>query len=108
MLINPKGPTEIPLKTQHDYTNDNYKYKDFLPYVTLTSEPALAPYDHVDVAMRADPEKKAFLAVFPKRKEMTPNIGTELRGVQLSQLTDKQKDELALYVAERGIVVFRD
>ena len=39
---------------------------------------------------------------------MTPNIGTEVRGIQLSQLTDKQKDEMALYVAERGVVVFRD
>ena len=106
--VNPKGPTEIPMKTQHNYTKDDYKYKDFLPYVTLTCEPALAPYEHVDVATRADPEKKAFLASIPNRKDMTPNIGTEVRGVQLSQLTDKQKDEMALYVAERGIVVFRD
>ena len=106
--ISPKGPTEIPMKTQHDYTKDDYKYKAFLPYVTLTSEPALAPYEHVDVATRADPEKKAFFAAFPNRKDTTPNIGTEVRGVQLSQLTDKQKDELSLYVAERGIVVFRD
>ena len=106
--VNPKGPTEIPMKTQHNYTKDDYKYKDFLPYVTLTCEPALAPYEHVDVATRADPEKKAFLASIPNRKDMTPNIGTEVRGVQLSQLTDKQKDEMALYIAERGMFVFRD
>ena len=106
--IKPKGPTEIPLQTQTDYTKEDYKYKDFLPYVTLTSEPALTPYEHIDVATRADPEKKAFFAATPNRKDMTPNIGTEVRGVQLSQLTDKQKDEMALYVAERGIVVFRD
>ena len=108
VLINPKGPTEIPLKTQYDYTNDDYKYKDFLPYVTLTSEPALTPYEYIDVTTRADPEKKAFFAAIPNRKDMTPNIGTEVRGIQLSQLTDKQKDEMALYVAERGVVVFRD
>ena len=106
--INPKGPTEIPMKTKHDYAKDDYKYKDFLLYVTLTSEPALAPYEYIDVATRADPEKKAFFAAISNRKDMTPNIGTEVRGIQLSQLTDKQKDELALYVAERGIVVFRD
>jgi hypothetical protein len=29
-------------------------------------------------------------------------------GVQLSELTDAQKNELALLVAERGVVVFRD
>jgi len=38
---------------------------------------------------------------------MTPAIGTEVWNAQLSQLTPKQKDELALYVAERGLVVFR-
>ena len=106
--INPKGPTEIPLKTQLEYTNNGYKYKDFSPHVTLTSEPALTPYEHIDVATRADPEKKAFFAAILNRKDMTPNIGTEVRGIQLSQLTEKQKDEMALYVAERGIVVFRD
>lgn len=33
---------------------------------------------------------------------LTPSIivGTELNGVQLSKLTDQQKDELALLVAE--------
>ncbi|KAF1850142.1 TauD-domain-containing protein [Cucurbitaria berberidis CBS 394.84] len=106
--INLKGQTEIPFDTQIDYTKPEYQYRDFLPHVTLTSEPALAPYEHVDVASRADPEKKALFAAIPHRKDMTPNIGTEVRGVQLSQLTDKQKDELALYTAERGIVVFRD
>ena len=106
--INCKGPTKIPLKTQQAYTNDGYKYKDFLAYVTLTSEPALTPYEHIDVATRADLEKKAFFAAIPHRKDMTPNIGSEVRGIQLSQLTKKQKDEMALYVAERGVVVFRD
>ena len=65
VLISPKRATEIPVKTQHDYTNDDYKYKDFLPYVTLTSEPALTPYEHIDVATGADPEKKAFSRQFP-------------------------------------------
>lgn len=39
---------------------------------------------------------------------LTPGIGTEIRGLQLSQLNDIQKDELALLIAERGVVVFRD
>lgn len=39
---------------------------------------------------------------------LTPRIGTEIRGLQLSQLTDAQKNELALLIAERGVVVFRD
>lgn len=39
---------------------------------------------------------------------MTPVIGTEIKGLQLSRLSDLQKDELALLIAERGVVVFRD
>lgn len=34
--------------------------------------------------------------------------GTEIHGIQLNKLTDQQKDELALLVAERGVVFFRD
>jgi alpha-ketoglutarate-dependent taurine dioxygenase len=43
-----------------------------------------------------------------KAREITPNIGTELQGIQLSKLTSTQKDELALLAAERGVVLFRN
>lgn len=39
---------------------------------------------------------------------IAPTIGTEIRGLQLSALTAEQRDELALLIAERGVVVFRD
>jgi sulfonate dioxygenase len=39
--------------------------------------------------------------------KLTPRVGTEIKGLQLSQLTDVQKNELALLIAERGVVVFR-
>jgi sulfonate dioxygenase len=43
-----------------------------------------------------------------KITKLTPRIGTEVTGLQLSQLSDAQKDELALLIGERGVVVFRD
>lgn len=43
-----------------------------------------------------------------KVTKLTPRIGTEISGIQLSQLSDAQKDDLALLIAERGVVVFRD
>ncbi|KAF8857743.1 TauD-domain-containing protein [Acephala macrosclerotiorum] len=46
-----------------------------------------------DRAFFADPKKVFLLA---------------LKGIQVSQLTDAQRDELALLVAERGVVFFRD
>lgn len=57
-----------------------------------------------DRAFFADPEKKSLLSIVDKVKNLTPYIGTELVGVQLSQLTDAQKDELALLVAEASVV----
>jgi len=56
----------------------------------------------------ADPEKKALLSAVTKRIDYSPKIGTELHGVQLSQLTEDQAEELAALIAERGVVFFRD
>ncbi|KAI9658991.1 MAG: hypothetical protein M1821_001951 [Bathelium mastoideum] len=61
-----------------------------------------------DRAFFADPNKSSLLAQASAIDNLTPYVGTELKGVQLNQLTDAQKDELALLVAERGVVFFRD
>ncbi|EFY84925.1 alpha-ketoglutarate-dependent sulfonate dioxygenase, putative [Metarhizium acridum CQMa 102] len=61
-----------------------------------------------DRAFFADPTKSSLLKAATGIEDITPYIGTELKGVQLSKLTDAQKDELALLVAERGVVFFRD
>lgn len=53
-----------------------------------------------DRAFFADPSKASLLGLATAVEEVTPYIGTELKGVQLSKLTDQQKDELALLVAE--------
>ena len=39
---------------------------------------------------------------------LTPTIGSEVRGIQLSKLSNAGKDELARFVAERKVVAFRD
>ncbi len=85
-----------------------YKWEKFLPYNTVTSEPDLEEFEYDDRGCHADPEKKALLSAIPKMVEITPKFGSEVRGLQLSSLTPQQKDDLALFVAERGIVVFRD
>jgi alpha-ketoglutarate-dependent taurine dioxygenase len=41
-------------------------------------------------------------------EKLTPTIGSEVRGVQLSKLSDAGKDQLALLVAQRKVVAFRD
>jgi sulfonate dioxygenase len=43
-----------------------------------------------------------------KVTDITANIGAEVHGVQLSKLTDAGKNELALFVAQKKVVAFRD
>ncbi|TFK48014.1 taurine catabolism dioxygenase [Heliocybe sulcata] len=57
---------------------------------------------------RADPAKPHLLTPSATVDHLSPYIGTEVTGVQISQLTKEGLDELALFVAERKLVVFRD
>lgn len=101
--ISQDSPTEVPQATSRDYSDvrshfqisnlslfsqKQYKYKHFLPYNTVTSEKALEPYDHVDPGSRADPSKKSLFSVIQNRRDMTPNIGTEIKDCQLSSLSN--------------------
>jgi hypothetical protein len=66
------------------------------------------PREFVDAGSRADPEKKALFNAAKQIIHLTNHIGTEIVGLQLKDLTDKQKDELGLLIAERSVVFFRD
>jgi sulfonate dioxygenase len=65
----------------------------------------LQPFEHYEHGKDADP---SFPDLLPAGKaqttELTPSIGSEVRGVQLSQLTKEGKDQLALFVAQRKVV----
>jgi hypothetical protein len=55
-----------------------------------------------------DKSKSALLGAAKEVIHLTKHIGTEIVGLQLKDLTDQQKDELALLIAERSVVFFRD
>lgn len=92
---------------------DQSKYPDFLPTWNPNEKyPPLKFHKYNDPGLRADSD---FPNLFPqgeenhfKTKKITPKLGTEIRGVQLSSLSNAGRDELALLVAQRGIVIFRD
>jgi sulfonate dioxygenase len=66
------------------------------------------PFDHYDHGKDADPEFPDLLPTGQAIVEnITPTIGTEVRGVQLSTLSKAGKDQLALFVAQRKVVAFR-
>ncbi|KIW81012.1 hypothetical protein Z517_04035 [Fonsecaea pedrosoi CBS 271.37] len=70
--------------------------------------PPLEPFEHYEHGKDADPSFKNLLKAGSHLENVTASIGAEVTGVQLSQLDDKGKDELALLVAQRKVVAFRD
>ncbi|KAH8660265.1 hypothetical protein BX600DRAFT_513886 [Xylariales sp. PMI_506] len=85
-------------------------YPAYLPtrpggYSPVTDLPR---FDGDEPGLRANPEKPAIVNSTTILKNITPRIGTEISGIQLSQLTIAGLDEVALLAAERGVLVFRD
>ncbi|TFY75931.1 hypothetical protein EWM64_g8081, partial [Hericium alpestre] len=92
-----------------DDGDSNYKWAQYKPTFPKVSWPPLGPIDVEDRALHADPEKRDLLSAASKVITLTPAIGTEIYGLDLRQLTDAQKDQLALLAAERGVVfVYND
>ncbi|KAI0749662.1 TauD-domain-containing protein [Daedaleopsis nitida] len=91
-----------------DGNDGDYKYAKYKPRFPDVKWEPLTEFPVTDRAQFADAEKKSLLSAASQVTHLTPTIGTELLGIDLRQLTDAQKDELALLVAERGVVFFRD
>ncbi|CAK38041.1 hypothetical protein CBS63078_6710 [Aspergillus niger] len=84
------------------------KYPHYLPtWDPAQKFPPLEPFEHHDPGLDADPSYSELLPPGVQVTHLTPTIGTEIRGIQLSQLSAAGKDQLARYVAERKVVAFR-
>lgn len=84
------------------------KYANYLPTWNPEQKyPPLTPFEHYEHGKDADLFFKDLLAPGSEVVELTPSIGSEVRGVQLSTLSNAGKDQLARYVAERKVVAFR-
>ncbi|KAJ6581044.1 hypothetical protein B0H19DRAFT_1369481 [Mycena capillaripes] len=92
-----------------DNTDEPYRYAHLLATFSKVKYPALQPFEHIDAGSRAlkHPDPRSFLAN-SNAIEMTPEFGLDVRGCNPAELTHDQKDQLALEVARRGVVVFRD
>lgn len=86
-----------------------YPYERFLPtFDGHLKLPPLEPFTHVDPGLAAlqDPEPRLFLqGANVDVEDITPDFGTEVSGVQIDQLDTRGRQQLALYVAQRGVVV---
>ena len=89
--------------------SDGYPYRPAKPlYLQDVHNIRNVERKHVDAGTRADPAKKSLFSAASKVTDLTSHIGTEIEGIQLKDLTDEQKDELGLLIAERSVVFFRD
>ncbi|CDO68475.1 hypothetical protein BN946_scf184754.g9 [Trametes cinnabarina] len=91
-----------------DTDDGDYPFAKYKPHFPDVKWEPLGEIEVTDRGQFADPEKKSLFAAASNVQHLTPAIGTEISGIDLRQLTDQQKDELALLVAERGVVFFRD
>jgi sulfonate dioxygenase len=80
----------------------------FAFYFTLTNFELIFFLDHVDPGTRADPKKPHLLNSNVTTRDISPYLGTEISGVQISELTNEGLDELALFAAERKVLIFRN
>ncbi|RDW58153.1 hypothetical protein BP6252_13564 [Coleophoma cylindrospora] len=89
--------------------DDSPLYPDYMPhYDPLEKVEDIGEFEHYDAGHRADPTFPNLLKGDAQVLDLSPHVGTEIRGVQLSQLNEAGLDELALLAAKRGALVFRD
>ncbi|KAK3984053.1 putative alpha-ketoglutarate-dependent sulfonate dioxygenase [Cladorrhinum sp. PSN332] len=85
------------------------KYPHYLPTWDREQKfPPLQPFEHYEHGKDADTTFPNLLPEGTAVTHLTPTIGTEVTGIQLSKLTNAGKDELARFVAERKVVAFRN
>lgn len=85
----------------------DYAHNDLLPrFPDIHWEP-LGEVPYEDKASLGDPEFKNLRAIATDIFDYNPKIGTEVHGVDLANLTDAQKNDVARLIAHRGVVIFR-
>ncbi|ANB15445.1 Jlp1p [Sugiyamaella lignohabitans] len=85
-----------------------YEFEHLSPaYPDIHWEP-LKELEYTDKALGADEEYKELFKAVTSYRHVTPKFGTVLEGVNLAELNDKQKAELAHLTAYRGVIFFRD
>ncbi|KAL2807834.1 hypothetical protein BJX63DRAFT_439840 [Aspergillus granulosus] len=106
--LNAQSPKIVRAIDEEDGITDA-KYPHYLPVWDHSEQLApLEPFTHHDPGKDADPSFKDLLPPGTRIKKITPTTGSEISGIQLSTLTNKAKDQLALLAAQRKVLVFRD
>lgn len=101
----------------HDYVpgrrkvkqhGDAYEHEDLRPHFPNITWPAYTEIAYTEKGQLGDANFKHLLASATEVFDYNPKIGTEIHGVDLANLSDLQKNDLARLIATRGVVFFRD
>ncbi|CZT45458.1 probable alpha-ketoglutarate-dependent taurine dioxygenase [Rhynchosporium secalis] len=98
----------IPGRTVVKKHDETYKYEDLKPYFPNKVWPALEEVPYTDKGHLGSPTFKDLLSTATDVFDYNPKIGTEIHGVDLSTLSSAAKNDLALLIATRGVVFFRN
>ncbi|KAH7398390.1 alpha-ketoglutarate-dependent taurine dioxygenase [Pyrenochaeta sp. MPI-SDFR-AT-0127] len=101
-------PSYVPGRTTVQKHDETYEYEDLRPRFPDITWPAYKEIPYVDKGQLGDPNFKDLLAEATDVFDYNPKIGTEVHGVDLANLTDPQKNDLARLIATRGVVFFRN
>ncbi|KAJ3506622.1 hypothetical protein NMY22_g17188 [Coprinellus aureogranulatus] len=90
-------------------TDKGPSYPFYYPYYDVNEKfPPTEIFEFSDAGLLADKSKPNLLSENAKVNHLSPYLGTEISGVQLSQLSKEGLNELALYTAERKVLVDAD
>ncbi|CRG83907.1 hypothetical protein PISL3812_01263 [Talaromyces islandicus] len=87
--------------------HDTYAYEGLLPSFPDLHWDPIGDVPYQEKGLLGDPDFKNLLNAATDVFDYTPKIGTEIHGVDLANLTDAQKNDLARLIAVRGVVFFR-
>ena len=89
-------------------SHSGYEYDALRPIFPDVHWEPLTEVPYEDRGIQGDPQFRNLLADATDVFDYNPKIGTEIHGMDLTKLTNAQKDDLARLVATRGVVFFRN
>ena len=96
----------VPIKDRASTTRT--EFPQYLPFWDEAFPDDPAEFEYHDPALRAAKDMPNLFRAGIKVRDITPKMGTIITGLDLKGLSDATKDELALLIAQRKVVVLRD
>ena len=96
----------VPVKDRASNTRTEFPH--YLPFWDEAFYDDPTEFEYHDPALRAAKDMPNLLGAGVKVRDISPRMGTIITGLDLTGLSDATKDELALLVVQRKVVVLRD